>query len=78
MSYLQTEVNIFISEVPTMKRIRIKGKLSLVWLLALAVLLYTGINLVCEAREQQNKSAEVFAGGGVYQKPNASLKDLLE
>lgn len=61
-----------------MKNIYIKGRLSLIWLLALTVLLYTGFNLLREAKEKNAQSAEVFANGGVYEKPNASFKDLLE
>ncbi len=60
-----------------MKDICIKGRLGILWLLALALLLYTGISLVREAGEREEQAAEVFANGGVYQKPNTSIKDLL-
>lgn len=60
-----------------MNGFRIKGKISLIWLLALAALLYTGVRLVAEANERNERSAEVFANGGVYENANISLKDLL-
>lgn len=61
-----------------MKNVRIRGRLSLVWLLALAVLLYTGVCLLNEAKRQKSQAAEVFVNGGVYEKSNVTIKDLLE
>lgn len=60
-----------------MKKLRLCGKLSLVWLLALAVLLYTGIRLVGIAKERREIAAEVFADGRDYEKPNTTFAELL-
>lgn len=60
-----------------MKKLRLCGKLSLVWLLALAVLVYTGIRLVGIAKERREIAAEVFADGRGYEKPNTTFAELL-
>lgn len=60
-----------------MKKLRLCGKLSLVWLLALAVLLYTGIRLVGIAKERREIAAEVFADGRDYEEPNTTFAELL-
>lgn len=60
-----------------MKKLRLCGKLSLVWLLALAVLLYTGIRLVGIAKERREIAAEVFADGRDNEKPNTTFAELL-
>lgn len=77
MSYFKSKSNIFRNGGIGMRKLRICGKLSLVWLLALAVLLCTGIRLVGIAKERRESAAEVFANGRDYEKPNAALTELL-
>lgn len=60
-----------------MRGIRIRGRLCLAWLLALAVILYTGANFAKEAEKRRMESAEVFAGGAQSARPNVSVMDLL-
>lgn len=60
-----------------MRKLRICGRLSLAWLLALAVLLYTGVRLVGIARDRREIAAEVFANGRGYERPNTALTELL-
>ncbi len=60
-----------------MKNIRISGKLSLIWVLALAAILCIGYNLIKDADQDKKAAAEVFNQGGTYQGFNNSLLDLL-
>ena len=60
-----------------MKQMRIRGKLSIVWILALAALLYTGIKFVRDAENRKEAAAEAFASGSTYEPPNTALTDLL-
>lgn len=60
-----------------MKNIKLSGKLSIVWVLALAAILYMGYNLISDVREDEKTAAEVFNQNGSYPKMNNSLLDLL-
>lgn len=60
-----------------MRKLRVCGKISLVWLLAFAVLVSTGIRLVAIAKERRETAAEVFADGREYKRPNTAFTELL-
>ncbi len=56
---------------------RFSGKLTLLWLISLALILYSGIALVKKAKHEEEKSASVFANGGVYEGANIGFTDLM-
>ena len=53
-----------------MKNFKLSGKFSFIWLLALAVLLITGIRLVRETANDRENAVEAFAQNGAYPKLN--------
>lgn len=60
-----------------MKNIKLSGKISFIWLLALAALLYTGIRLVKEADSNREAAVQVFTENGTYPSLNNTFVDLM-
>lgn len=60
-----------------MKNIKISGKISFLWLLALAALLYTGIRLIKVTEEDREEAVQVFAENGTYPSLNNTFMDLM-
>lgn len=56
---------------------RISGKISLLWILSLALILFCGIKLVKKAIREEKEAASVFTTGGVYEGANTGFLDLM-
>lgn len=60
-----------------MNNIKLSGKISFIWVLALAVIIYTGYRMVTDAKETKNAAAQVFTEQGSYPSANTAIMDLL-
>ncbi len=56
---------------------RISGKLSLLWLLCLALILYLGIVLVKNSIKKEDEAVSVFTSGTRYEGANIGFFDLM-
>lgn len=61
-----------------MKNIRISGKLSFIWLLALTALIITGIRFYKEVQAEKQEAVQTFAEQGKYPSSNNTFMDLME
>ena len=60
-----------------MEKIKLSGKLSLVWILAVLAVLYTGYRLVEKTKTDREAAVQVFTENGSYPSLNNSIMDLL-
>lgn len=60
-----------------MQKIKLSGKLSLVWLLAILAVLYTGARLVQKSKADREAAVQVFTENGSYPSQNNAIMDLL-
>ncbi len=56
---------------------KLSGKLTILWLISLALLFYCGIVLVKKAVREEKEAASVFTSGGEYQGANSGFLDLM-
>lgn len=60
-----------------MKNIKLSGKMTFVWMLALVALLYTGIRIIAAAERDREEAVEVFTENGTYPSLNNTFMDLM-
>jgi len=60
-----------------MNNIRLSGKISIIWALALAAILFTGYRMVKDAKETEKAAAQVFTEQGSYPSANTAIMDLM-
>jgi len=60
-----------------MKNIKLSGKFSFIWLLALAVLIITGIRFYNEVQADREEAVQTFAEQGEYPSVNNTFMDLM-
>lgn len=59
------------------QKIKISGRPSLLWLVALSLIIIVGVILVKDYRAYMSEAVNVFADGGSYTPPNNSFTDLM-
>ncbi len=56
---------------------RLSGKISLLWFICFALLVFSGIALVKKAYSAEKEAASVFTSGGAYEGANTNFLDLM-